>query len=64
MAISTALGVGKMKVGDLVDFDFQDIYSGVVVFADKKNVKVLFFDKGLQVYTREELKLCEWEIIS
>ena len=53
-----------MKVGDLVDFDFQDIYSGVVVSADKKNVKVLFFDKGLQVYTRDELKLCEWEIIS
>ena len=31
-----------MKVGDLVDFDFQDIYSGVVVYADEKIVKVLF----------------------
>ena len=53
-----------MKVGDLVDFDFQDIYSGLVVFADEKNVKVLFFDLDLQFYTREELELCEWEIIS
>ena len=64
MAISTALGVGQMKVGDLVDFDFQDIYSGVVVYADEKIVKVLFFDKDIQFYTREELELCEWEIIS
>ena len=53
-----------MKVGDLVDFDFQDIYTGVVVFADEEIVKVLFFDKDLQFYTREELELCEWEIIS
>tara|TARA_B100001287_G_C22184875_1_gene300832 strand:- start:141 stop:302 length:162 start_codon:yes stop_codon:yes gene_type:complete len=53
-----------MKVGDLVDFDFQDIYSGLVVFADEKIVKVLFFDLDLQFYTREELELCEWEIIS
>ena len=53
-----------MKVGDLVDFDFQDIYSGVVAYADEKIVKVLFFDKDIQFYTREELELCEWEIIS
>ena len=53
-----------MNVGDLVDFDFQDIYTGVVVFADEEIVKVLFFDKDLQFYTREELELCEWEIIS
>ena len=53
-----------MKAGDLVDFDFQDIYSGLVVFADEKIVKVLFFDLDLQFYTREELELCEWEIIS
>ena len=64
MPSTQAGGFGKMKVGDLVEFDFQDIYSGVVVFADEEIVKVLFFDKDLQFYTREELELCEWEIIS
>ena len=53
-----------MQVGDLVDFEFEDIYTGLVVETNDTQVKVLFLDKDIQIYTKQELKDCCWEIIS
>jgi hypothetical protein len=54
-----------MKVGDLVEFEFEDVYTGLVVEATTEHIKVLFQDNdNLVTYTREELEICWWEIIS
>lgn len=54
-----------MKVGDLVEFEFEDIYTGLVVETTTEHIKVLFQDNdNLVTYTHEELEICWWEIIS
>ena len=53
-----------MKVGDLVDFLFEDAYTGLIVAMDDIKVKVLFLDKDTQIYTKCELDDCDWEVIS
>ena len=53
-----------MKVGDLVDFEFEDVYTGLVVATNNARVQIYFFEKGTQTYTKQELDDCCWEIIS
>ena len=56
-----------MKVGDLVDFEFEDIYTGLILAKSEEpvpHVQVLFFDKAVVNYTMEELDGCSWEVIS
>lgn len=56
-----------MKVGDLVDFEFEDVYTGLILATATEllpYVQVLFFDKGVVTYTMEELDECSWEVIS
>ena len=56
-----------MKLGDLVDFEFEDIYTGLILATPTEpvpHVKVLFFDKAVVDYTMEELDECSWEVIS
>ena len=56
-----------MKVGDLVDFEFEDVYTGLVVAKSDKpvpHVDILFFDKAVVTYTMDELEDCCWEVIS
>ena len=56
-----------MKVGDLVDFEFEDVYTGLVLAKSEEpvpHVKILFFDKAVINYTMEELAVCCWEVIS
>jgi len=58
----------EMKAGDLVDFEFEDIYTGLVVSMDGVHIKVLFQDAriqpALQTYTYEDLEMCWWEVIN
>ena len=54
-----------MKVGDLVDFLFEDAYTGLIVAMDDIKVKVLFLDKDTQIDIKKtELDDCDWEVIS
>jgi hypothetical protein len=56
-----------MKVGDLVDFEFEDAYTGLVLAAPAKpvpHVKVFFFDKAVINFSLEELDAISWEVIS
>ena len=56
-----------MKVGDLVDFEFEDVYTGLVVAKSDEpvpHVDILFFDKAVVTYTMAELEDCWWEVIS
>jgi len=56
-----------MKVGDLVDFEFEDIYTGLILAKSEEpvpHVQVLFFDRAVINYTMEELDICGWEVIS
>ncbi len=56
-----------MKVGDLVDFEFEDSYTGLVLATPTEpvpHVTVLFFDKAVVHYTMEEIDGCSWEVIS
>jgi hypothetical protein len=56
-----------MQVGDLVDFEFEDAYTGLVLSKSEEpvpHVQVLFFDKAVINYTMEELDACSWEVIS
>ncbi len=58
-----------MKVGDLVDFEFEfeeDVYTGLILATPTEpvpHVKVLFFDTVVG-YSMEELDTCNWEVIS
>ncbi len=56
-----------MQVGDLVDFEFEDVYTGLILATPTEpvpHVQVLFFDKAVINYTMEELDACSWEVIS
>ena len=56
-----------MQVGDLVDFEFEDTYTGLIVAIPTEpvpHVKVLFFDKAVVSYTMGELDEYSWEVIS
>ena len=56
-----------MNVGDLVDFEFEDVYTGLVVAKNDEpvpHVDILFFDKAVVTYTMTELEDCCWEVIS
>ena len=54
-----------MKVGDLVDFEFEDTYTGLIILIDIEFVKVLFQDEfGVVTYTHQELEDIGWELIS
>ena len=56
-----------MKVGDLVDFEFEDVYTGLVLATPAEpvpHVTVLFFDKAVVHYTMEEMDAISWEVIS
>ena len=56
-----------MQVGDLVDFEFEDAYTGLVLATPTEpvpHVTVLFFDKAVVRYTMEELHAISWEVIS
>jgi hypothetical protein len=56
-----------MQIGDLVDFEFEDVYTGLILAKSEEpvpHVKVFFFDKVVVNYTMEELDGCSWEVIS
>ena len=56
-----------MQVGDLVDFEFEDVYTGLVLAAPTEpvpHVTVLLFDKAVVHYTMEEMDAISWEVIS
>ena len=53
-----------MKVGDLVAFEFDDTYTGLIIEASDTKVKVLFLDKDIRTYRKQELERCCYQVIS
>jgi hypothetical protein len=56
-----------MQVGDLVDFEFEDIYTGLVLATPTEPVphaRVFFFDKSVENFSLAELDAISWEVIS
>ena len=54
-----------MKIGDLIDFEFEDVYTGLVVSCDENSVVVYFRSNQQKVgYSHKELENCCWEVIS
>ena len=56
-----------MKVGDLVVFEFEDVYTGLVLAKNDEpapHVEIFFFDKSVATYTIAELEDCSWEVLS
>ena len=54
-----------MKVGDLVAFEFEDTYTGLIIEASDTKVKVLFLDKDIRTYRKQELEeRCCYKVIS
>ena len=53
-----------MKVGDLVDFEFDKTYTGLIIEESDTKVKVLFLDKDIRTYRKQELERCCYQIIS
>jgi hypothetical protein len=53
-----------MKVGDLVAFEFEDIYLALITKAyDDGAVDAFFSGHGILYYSNEELVDCSYEII-
>ena len=54
-----------MKLGDLVAFEFEDTYTGLIIEASDTKVKVLFLDKDIRTYRKQELEeRCCYKVIS
>jgi len=56
-----------VQVGDLVDFEFEDVYTGLVLAKSEEpapHVQVLFFDKTVINFSLAELHAISWEVIS
>ena len=56
-----------MKIGDLVVFEFEDVYTGLVVAKSNEPdplVDILFFDGTVVSYSMSALEDCFWEVIS
>ena len=53
-----------MKVGDLVDFEFDKTYMGLIIEESDTKVKVLFLDKDIITYRKKDLeRLCCYQVI-
>tara|TARA_R110000824_G_scaffold203026_6_gene387396 strand:+ start:133 stop:306 length:174 start_codon:yes stop_codon:yes gene_type:complete len=54
-----------VKVGDLVDFEFDKTYMGLIIEESDTKVKVLFLDKDIITYRKKDLeRLCCYQVIS